>query len=121
MDRLEKNGGFGLVLQTAENKSIVGTAFIEPSVSEPQNHITTLDFFVLDGFTDQAVELVGQTIKQSGLSGNRTILCYCPECDIYKKQILLSLGAEPYAVLPDFVRIKNKFRKTIIYKFTRKL
>ena len=110
-----------MVLQTTENKSIVGTAFIKPWASDLQNHIAALEFYVLDGFIDKAVELVSQTIKQSGFSGNRTILCYCPECDIYKKQILLSPGAEPYAALPDFVRVKNKFRKTIIYKFTRKL
>jgi len=121
MNCLEKNGGFGTVLQTQENKSIVGSAFIKPLSSVLQDYMAILDFFVLDGFTDKATELVSQTIKQSGFSGNRTILCYCPQCDIYKKQILLSLGAEPYAVLPDFVRIKNEFRKTIIYKFTRKL
>ncbi len=121
MNCLEKNGGFGLILQTAENKSIVGAAFIKPSQSALQNHIATMEFFVLDGFTDKATELVFQTIKQSGFSGIRTILCYCPECDIYKKHILLSLGAETYAVLPHFVRIKNKFCKTIIYKFMRRL
>jgi len=121
MNDLEKNCGFGAVLQTTENKSIVGTAFIKPSLSALQYYIATLEFFVLDGFTDKAVELVSQTMKQSGFSGNRTILCYCPECDIYKKQILLMLGAEPYAVLPDFVRIKNKLHKTIVYQFTREL
>jgi len=121
MNCLEKNGGSGLILQTTENKSIVGTAFIKPLVSELQDHTATLEFFVLDGFTDKAAELVGQTIKQSGFSGNRTILCYCPECDIYKKQILRSLGAEPYAELADSVRIKNKFYQTTIYKLARKL
>ena len=121
MNCLEKNGGFGLVLQTKENKNIVGTAFIKPSPSKIQNHIAILEFFVLDGFTEKAIELVIETIKQSGFNGNRTILCYCPSCDIHKKQILLSLGAEPYAALPGFVRINNKFRDTVIYKLTRKL
>jgi hypothetical protein len=121
MNCLAKDGGLGLVLQTTENKSIIGTAFIKPSPSALQDHIAILEFFVLDGFADEAAELVFETINQSGFCGNRTILCYCPECDIYKKQILLMLGAEPCAVFPDFVRIKNKLHKTIIYKFTRKL
>jgi len=73
MNCLEKNSGFGSVLQTKEYFSIVGTAFIKPSPSEPQNHIATLEFFVLDGFTDKAIKLVSQTIKQSGFNGNRTI------------------------------------------------
>ncbi|MHC5060690.1 MAG: GNAT family N-acetyltransferase [Planctomycetota bacterium] len=121
MNRLKKNGGFGLVLQTKEYSSIVGTAFVNAQPSKTQNHIAILEFFVLDGFTEKAIELVSETIKQSGFNGSRTILCYCPECDIYKKQILLSLGAEPYAALPGFVRINNKFRNTVIYKLTRKL
>jgi len=121
MDSLEKNGGHGSILQTKENQSIVGTAFIKTLPSKMQSHIAILEFFMLDGFLDKGKNLVSETIKQSGFNSNRIILCYCPNCDIHKKQILLSLGAESYATLPGFIRINNKFRDTIIYKLTRKL
>ena len=121
MDSLEKKGGFGSILQTKEHSSIVGAAFIKTPPSKVQSHIAILEFVVLDGFLDKGKDLVSETIKQSGLNGNRTILCYCPSCDIHKKKILLSLGAEPYAALPGFIRINNKLEDTIIYKLTRKL
>jgi ribosomal protein S18 acetylase RimI-like enzyme len=121
MDSLEKNGGCGSTLQTKEHSSIVGAAFIKGKPSKTQSHIAFLEFFVLDGFLDKAKDLVIETIKQSDIEGNRTILCYCLNCDINKKQILLSLGAESYAALPGFIRIKNKLQDTIIYKLTRKL
>jgi len=121
MNCLEKNGGFGSVLQTKENRSIVGTAFIKSQSSRMQSHIAVLEFFVLDGFLDRGRDLVSETIKQSGFNGNCTILCCCPDCDIHKKQILLSLGSEPYAALPGFIRINAKFQDTIVYKLTRKL
>lgn len=118
---IENKGTFGLVLETTETKSIVGSAFIKSSPSEPQNHIAVLEFFVLDGFIDKARYLVSRTVTQPALGNDRMILCYCPQCDIYKKQILLSLGAEPYAVLPESVRLQNKLHNTIIYKLARKL
>lgn len=121
MNWLEKNGGCGSILQTKEHSSIVGTAFIKSSPAKTQNHIAFLDFFVLDGFLDKAKGLVSDTLKQSGLRANRTILCYCLKCDVQKKQILLSLGAEPYAALPGFIRIKNKLEDTFIYKLVREL
>jgi len=115
MSCIEKHGGIGAVLQTKENKSIVGTAFLKMPPSKLQDHIAILEFFILDGFVDNGEDLVRQTIKQSGLEGCRTILCYCPECDIYKKQILLSLGAQEYAVLPSFVRINDNYQKIIVF------
>jgi hypothetical protein len=121
MNAIEKNGSCGSILQTKEHSSIVGTAFIKSQLSKMQNHIAILVFFVLDGFLDKAKDLVSETIKQSGLDGSQMILCYCPNCDIHKKQILLSLGAELYSALPDFIRINNKPEDTIIYKLTRKL
>lgn len=121
MNSIEKKGGYGFVLQTKECLSITGIAFIKLPSSTIQNHIAFLDFFVLDRFLDKGNELVSKTIKESGFNGNRTILCYCSEDDIHKKKILLSLGAEPYATLPDFIRINDKFQDTIIYKFTRRL
>jgi len=121
MNSLEKNGGYGRVLQTKECRSVVGTAFIKTPPTSAQSHIAILVFFVLDDFLDKAKGLVSETLKQSGLDGYRTILCYCPNCDIHKKQILLSLDAEPYAALPDFIRINNKLQDVIIYKLVRKL
>lgn len=121
MNAIEKSGGCGSILQTKEHSSIVGTAFIKTPPSKMQSHIAILDFFVLDGFLDKAKDLVNETIKQSGLDSSRTILCYCPNSDIHKKQVLFSLGAEPYAALPGFIRINNKLQDTIIYKLTRKL
>ena len=121
MNSLEKNGGCGSALQTKEHSSIIGAAFIKTPPSKTQSHIAVLDFFILDGFVDKGKDLVTETIKQSGLNGNRTILCYCPNCDIHKKKILLSLGAESYAALPGFIRINNKLQDTVMYKLTRKL
>lgn len=121
MNSLEKNGGCGRALKTKECRSVVGTAFIKTPPSSTQSHIAILDFFVLDDFLDKAKGLVSETIKQSGLDGSRMILCYCPNCDIHKKQILLSLGAEPYAPLLGFIRINNKLQDAIIYKLVRKL
>lgn len=121
MSSLEKNSGHGRVLVTKEYSSIVGTAFISGQPSKIQNHIAFLDFFVIDAFLDRGEELISETLKQSGLRGNRMILCYCPGGDIHKKRILLSLGAEQYAVLPGFIRISDKPEETIIYKFTRTL
>jgi RimJ/RimL family protein N-acetyltransferase len=120
MNFLEKNDGYGNVLQTKEHSSIVGAAFVKPPLSKIQNHIAILDFFVRDEFLDRAKDLVSETLKCSGFSNNQAILCYCPSGDLFKKQILLSLGAEPYAVLPDFIRMNNELQDTIIYKFTRK-
>ena len=85
-----------------------------------QHHIAILEFFILDGFLHRSKDLVNKTIKQSSLNGNRTILCYCLNCDIQKKHILFSLGAEPYAALPGFIRINNKLQDTVIYKLIRK-
>lgn len=116
MSSLEKNSGYGGVLVTREYSSIVGTAFISGQSSKIQNHIAFLNFFVIDAFLDRGEELVNETLKQSGFRGNRMILCYCPSGDIRKKRILLSLGAEQYAVLPDFIRLSDKPEETIIYK-----
>ena len=121
MNAIKKNGGCGSILQTKEYRTVVGTAFIKTPPSKIQSHIAILEFFVLDGFLGKAKDLISDTLKQSDINGNRTILCYCPNCDINKKQILLSLGAESYAALPDFIRINNKFHDTIIYKLTRRL
>lgn len=121
MNSLEKNSGCGRVLQTKEHSSIVGAAFINTQPSKTQGHIVVLDFFVRDGFLDKGKDLVSDTLKQSGVNGSLMILCYCLNCDIQKKQILFSLGAEPYAALPGFIRINNKLQDTVIYKLTRKL
>lgn len=121
MSSLEKNGGYGSILKTKESQGVVGTAFVKTPPSSTHSHIAFLEFFVLDGFLGKAKDLVSETIKHSGLNGNRTILCYCPNRDIHKKQVLFSLGAEPYAALPDFVRINDKLQDTVIYKLTRKL
>ena len=72
-------------------------------------------------FEDRIKELVGETVEQFNMNSKQVILCHCLSCDAQKKQILLSLGAEPYAALPGFIRINNKLQDTIIYKLTRKL
>ncbi len=120
MNSIEQNSGRGCVLQTKECSSIVGVSFIKTPPSKMQHHIAILEFFILDGFLHRSKDLVNKTIKQSSLNGNRTILCYCLNCDIQKKHILFSLGAEPYAALPGFIRINNKLQDTVIYKLMRK-
>ena len=116
MKSLEKNGGFANILATDQTQSIVGIAHINIQPSKLQNHIAVLDFFVLDGFIDKARELVSETLKQSGLNSNWIVICYCPNCDNQKKQILLSLGAKQYSTLPGFIKIHNKPEDVIILR-----
>lgn len=116
MSQLSKNVGFGYVLKTKEKSSIVGTAFIKIQPSETQNRIVFLDFFILDGFLNKTETFILESIRQSKLNKNHRIFCFCPECDFQKQHILTSLGAKTYSILPEFIKIANRYHDVIIYK-----
>ena len=108
--------GFANVLVCGRPERVVGVAYVSVPANEARKHIAELDFYIHDNFIDWAETLVSTTIKESVNLSIDKINCYCPACDHIKQNVLLSLGAEKIAVLPDNIRLNDNYIDVHIYE-----
>ena len=115
MNAFAKNGGNGTVLAAKQHGSVVAAAHIDVPHGSAQSHIAMLDFFVLDAFLHRAKDLLNDTLEQFRRNSDRTVLCYCLDCDCIKRHILESLGARAHASLPSHCKINDRLEDVTIY------
>lgn len=106
--------GAGRCLQTDQNGAVVGVAHIH-TLPSPQEHVSLLDFFVLDAFAQSAAPLVETTLN-SRTGSDTTTMCCCVKSDLLKIDILKSIGAASCASLPGLVQTAGRLDDLLIFR-----
>ncbi len=113
---MKKKAAVYNVLRRDDSKSIVGIASITLPPHGQFGNASMLDFFTLDDFLENANTLIVQTIRQYKAEYNGKVLCCCLACDARKIEILKTLDAKQYSILPGFLTISNTPADVLIYQ-----
>lgn len=115
MKQQQQGHGFTNVLISTAQEKVMGLAHLSRLAAAPSHHLATLDFFIHDSFIQHGKNLVTTTIEQARKIGAKRIVCYVPQSDTLKQNILNDLGIKVTAILPDQLYYQNQFHDTLVY------
>ena len=116
MSQIEQSAGSAYCLSRRNNGTIVGCAFIKGPLITAKRNFAILEFFILDDYLDHARRMITLAVKEFQINSNIPILCYCYDCDVVKKNLLLELNSKVYSIMPCSIKIDGKYYPTTIFQ-----